>query len=116
MTLAQSLKLCQRRRPIVDPIPAFLDQLAAFERECRSLGYLTADEVGTVKNGSETVENGDTACIGTGGKKRKADCVDVKDGEKKKAIIGPVINPSSPLKGPGKSAAIGPARGPLNRK
>ncbi|EED95851.1 dual specificity protein phosphatase, partial [Thalassiosira pseudonana CCMP1335] len=31
MTLQQSLQLCQRRREMVDPIPAFIDQLKEYE-------------------------------------------------------------------------------------
>ena len=46
MTYQQSLHLCHRRRPVVDPIPAFRDQLKEYELKCRAWGYLTsADHV-----------------------------------------------------------------------
>lgn len=113
MTLTQSLKLCQRRRPMVDPIPAFLHQLATYERECRTLGYLTAvDEV--LKN-NDTDERVAEAFVGTGGQKRKAESSGNDDGMKKRSIVGPAIGPSTSstlLRGRGRSAVIGPARGP----
>jgi hypothetical protein len=111
MTLTQSLKLCQRRRPMVDPIPAFLHQLASYERECRTLGYLTAVDDVLINNDSVA-----EAYVGTGGQKRKAKSSDSDDDMKKKAIVGPAIGPSTLLKGPGRSAVIGPARGPPTKE
>ncbi|KAL7502842.1 hypothetical protein ACHAWX_000540 [Stephanocyclus meneghinianus] len=42
MTYEQSLQLCQKRRGVVDPIPAFREQLRKYEKDCREWGYLTA--------------------------------------------------------------------------
>ena len=123
MTLTQSLKLCQRRRPVVDPIPAFLDQLATYERECRTLGYLTAvDDTGrnneTGDNIAKVHANGKDVAIG--GQKRKVEVGDGDDGKKNKVILGPVIGPSAPTTPPitchGRSAVIGPARGPPTKE
>ncbi len=117
MTLTQSLKLCQRRRPMVDPIPAFLHQLATYERECRTLGYLTAvDDVLIPNDIGESVAE---AYVGKGGQKRKAESSGSDDGMKKNVIAGPATGPpatSTLLKGPGKSAVIGPARGPPSKE
>lgn len=112
LTLKQSLELCRRRRPIVDPIPAFLDQLTTYERECRALGYLTAVDAGEKEVGDS---GKDTPCVGfSRGDKRKADDKrSESDQSKKKKAIGPMIDPSTaPNRGPVRSAAIGPARDP----
>jgi len=123
MTLAQSLKLCQRRRPIVDPIPAFMDQLSKYEKECRTMGYLTAVDAKLDNNDAdkkvvEAQDNeSDNICDITAGEKRKASSSS--DSGKKQKAIGPMIGPSScttPIKGPGRSAVIGPARGPLSKE
>ena len=131
MTLQQSLKVCQRRRPMVDPNPGFLDQLRTYERECRAGGHLTSvdnqlDNVkakekeivegGAVKKVSE--KNGrvrDDTCSSADGEKRKAENSDCGDG-KKKRTVGPIGPPRGPMKsaaiGPMKSAAIGPVMRP----
>lgn len=123
MTLTQSLKLCQRRRPVVDPIPAFLDQLATYERECRTLGYLTAvDDTGrnneTGDNIAKVHANGKDVAIG--GQKRKVEVGDGDHRKKNKVILGPVIGPSAPttppITCPVRSAVIGPARGPPTKE
>ncbi|KAL7531906.1 hypothetical protein ACHAXR_004301 [Thalassiosira sp. AJA248-18] len=119
MTLNQSLKLCQRRRPIADPIPSFLDQLRTYEKECRSWGHLTAmDETqGDERANGKDIEArkkvdekdggaGDKKSPSVGGK-RKSDGAG--DGEKKKRIAGPMVGPP---RGPVKSVSIGPAMGP----
>lgn len=121
MTLTLCLKLCQRRRPMVDPIPAFLHQLSKYEKECRTMGYLTAVD-DTVENndaGKKVAEahdnESDNTCDSTAGEKRKANSSGSSDSGKKQKAAGPMIGPSSctmPSKGPGRSAVIGPARGP----
>lgn len=116
MTMNQSLELCQRRRSMVDPNSAFLDQLRTYEKECRTWGHLTSvddpnDGVGkklSKKDGSEKNSTG----INAGGEKRKAENSDSSDG-KKKRMVGPAIGPGiGPPRGPVKSAVIGPAMGP----
>eukprot|EP00804_Cyclotella_cryptica_P030829 CCRYP_015066-RA/>CCRYP_015066-RA protein AED:0.22 eAED:0.64 QI:0/0/0/1/0.5/0.33/3/0/304 len=52
MTYEQSLQLCQKRRRVVDPIPAFCEQLKEYEKDCREWGYLTAvNQEENAKNG-----------------------------------------------------------------
>lgn len=105
MTMKQSLKLCQRRRPMVDPIPAFLDQLRAYEKECRAGGHLTAVD--------DTLENDDE--VNAAGK-RKTENNSGGD-EKKRRVVGPAIGPSmAPARGPVVSASIGPAKGPPEKE
>ena len=105
MTMKQSLKLCQRRRPMVDPIPAFLDQLRAYEKECRAGGHLTAVD--------DTQENDDE--VNAAGK-RKTENNSGGD-EKKRRVVGPAIGPSmAPARGPVVSASIGPAKGPPEKE
>ena len=134
MTMNQSLKLCRRRRPMVDPIPTFLDQLRTYEKECRSWGHLTTvddDDDGAKQddgNGSAPVEGGDgteekysekdgnaknTGINKSGGEKRKADninCCGSGEKETKKRMVGPIGPARGPVTG---SASIGPARGPV---
>lgn len=116
MTLKQSLQLCQRRRPVAGPIPAFLDQLKTYEGECRSWGHLTAvdETLGNTKD-AEKVTAADISgekvktIINVGEKKRKAEDIGCDDGMKKKQVVGPIGPPRGPAV---KSAAIGPQRGP----
>mmetsp|Transcript_10537 Transcript_10537/g.18736 ORF Transcript_10537/g.18736 Transcript_10537/m.18736 type:complete len:181 (+) Transcript_10537:336-878(+) len=123
MTLQQSLKVCQRRRPMVDPNPGFSDQLRTYERECRAGGHLTSmdNQLDNVKaKEKEIVEGGaikkvsekngsvrDNTCTSAGGEKRKAENSGCGDG-KKKRTVGPI----GPPRGPVKSAAIGPVMRP----
>eukprot|EP00571_Detonula_confervacea_P007588 CAMPEP_0172321156 /NCGR_PEP_ID=MMETSP1058-20130122/42511_1 /TAXON_ID=83371 /ORGANISM="Detonula confervacea, Strain CCMP 353" /LENGTH=163 /DNA_ID=CAMNT_0013036587 /DNA_START=364 /DNA_END=852 /DNA_ORIENTATION=- len=117
MTMKQSLKLCQRRRPVADPNSAFLDQLRAYEKDCRTWGHLTAvdDALENVDAGKKVSKkdgnDGDNSGISAGGEKRKADNIGCSNG-KKKRIVGPAIGPIGPPRGPVKSAAIGPSMGP----
>ena len=111
MTMRQSMKLCQRRRPVVDPIPAFLDQLMAYEKECRTGGHLTAHD--TVENG-EKVEKG---ICETGGDQKRTTEENIGGDEKKRRIAGPAKGPSmAPARGPVISASIGPARRPPEKE
>ena len=41
MTLKNALELCRTKRPCVEPIPAFLDQLGRYEIQCREEGLIT---------------------------------------------------------------------------
>lgn len=43
MTLDDAMELVQRRRPEVDPIPAFLNMLRDYELQCRSQGDIASD-------------------------------------------------------------------------
>lgn len=113
MTYKQSLLLCQRRRPVVDPIPSFCDQLRRYETECREWGYLTAvDAIQNVKQprfgNDQDAEGYGNAKAGSSIKeKRKADSTkDVSESdiiEKKKIkLVGPMP--------PQKLTYIGPAK------
>ncbi len=44
MSLDQALTLARRRRPEVEPIPAFIRQLQSYEERCRSLGLLKDED------------------------------------------------------------------------
>ncbi|KAL7534649.1 hypothetical protein ACHAWF_004900 [Thalassiosira exigua] len=132
MTLNQSMALCRRRRPVVDPIPTFVDQLRAYEGECRSRGHLTATDeaeegekangkqIGVERAGDEGSPNGkpDGAgkrggnAAGNVGGKRKAAAGVPGEGGKRGRVAGPVGPPRGPPRGLAKSAAIGPAVGP----
>jgi len=115
MTMNQSLKLCQRRRPIVDPNPAFMNQLRTFERECREGGHLTSVDIQDVNVGvnekdigKNDVDRGVRNDIGpcVGGKKRKGENIGCGNDGWKKRMVGPI----GPSRGP--AAAIGPAMPP----
>lgn len=121
MTMNQALRLCQRRRPMADPIPAFLEQLRSYERECRSWGHLTSTDesksddkkitkAGPTKSVSEKKE-GNVMAGPIVGEKRKTDDNDSGDGEKKRrTVVGPIGPPKGPIgpaMGPSKSASDG---------
>ena len=111
MTMKQSLKLCQRRRPMVDPIPAFLDQLRAYEKECRAGGHLTA--VDDAQETDDEVKK-DSENNAAGKRKTENNCG---GDEKKRRVVGPAIGPSmAPDRGPVMSASIGPAKGPPEKE
>lgn len=100
MTLQQSLQLCQRRREMVDPIPAFIDQLKEYEKECRSWGYLTAvDQVKESYGNDQASETIGPSCNNAAGEKRKnGDCESgkakvTKETGKKSRLVGPSIGP-----------------------
>jgi hypothetical protein len=100
MTLQQSLQLCQRRREMVDPIPAFIDQLKEYEKECRSWGYLTAvDQVKESYGNDQAPETIGPSCNNAAGEKRKnGDCESgkakvTKETGKKSRLVGPSIGP-----------------------
>ena len=136
MTYKQSLSLCQRRRPVVNPIPAFCDQLIKYEKECRDWGYLTAVD------GEDKVKRQASTCADAGvngkmdasssGKKRKVE-VDNEPNEtvelKKSQTVGPMppIQNSAEIgptfkhhtKGPSVAAVkpiVGPSKGPSDSK
>lgn len=115
MTLDKSLKLCQRRRPVADPIPAFIEQLKAYEKECQSWGHLTsvADD-GSDKKPSG---NGDTiySDIDNSGEKRKAEDSSGDDGRKKRAV-GPSIGPIGPVRPPTKPKGASDEKGGKDEK
>lgn len=105
MTYTQSFSLCQRRRPVVDPIPAFCDQLKKYEKECREWGYLSAID----DDNKQTVK---AASASTSGEKRKTDVGENSDevtGNKKSKVV--IEGPAKEDKKP-KSISIGPAAGP----
>jgi hypothetical protein len=94
---------------VVDPIPAFVDQLKKFEKECREWGYLTAVDEVDEKDKS----------IPSSRDKRKIDCeTDASEQnetqKKSKTKAGPSTMPSSQKPAPGPSAKppIGPSVGP----
>ena len=109
MTLDKSLKLCQRRRPVADPISAFIEQLKSYEKECRSWGHLTsvADDDSVEKASG----NGD---IIYSGEKRKAEDSSGDDGRKKRAV-GPSIGPIGPVRPPTKPKGASDEKGPAKR-
>lgn len=102
MTMKQSLALCQRRRPVADPIPAFVEQLKVYEKECRQFGHLTAVDSSKPSIGPSS--------DGSGGKRKaESESSSSNDGKsgKKRAVgpsIGPSIDPSIPTTG----ASVGP--------
>lgn len=112
--MEQSLKLCQRRRPVVDPIPAFLEQLRTFERECRTWGHLTSVDCGDAEK-SAPEEDGSSRGTSV---KRKASADAGSEGNKKRSVgpaLGPAIGPlaaTGPAMGPTKRPGIGPAARP----
>ncbi len=90
MSLEESLTLMKRRRPCVDPIPAFLEQLKRYEEECKSLGLIKkkiedGNREDRVPEGKEDYDDGSSS------KKRKA-------GSQGKRVLGPMrpIGPSMP--------------------
>ena len=102
MTMKLSLALCQRRRPVADPIPAFVEQLKAYEKECRQFGHLTAVDSSKPSIGPSS--------DGSGGKRKAESESSSSDGKsgKKRAVgpsIGPPIGPSIPTKG---ASVVGP--------
>ena len=102
MTMKQSLTLCQRRRPIADPIPAFVEQLKAYEKECRQFGHLTA-----VDNDSSKPSAGPSSGSISGGKRKVESESSSSDGKSaKKRAVGPSIGPSISI--PSKGASTGP--------
>mmetsp|Transcript_26300 Transcript_26300/g.53850 ORF Transcript_26300/g.53850 Transcript_26300/m.53850 type:complete len:155 (-) Transcript_26300:87-551(-) len=123
MTFQQSLKLCRRRRPEVDPIPAFLVQLKNFEIDCRSLGYLTAldDADGTLLESGGSVKGREISANVNSDKRKKVsddDTCSVRDVDKRRKVegtsIGPSIGPTQPAtvsaKASLKTQSIGPKR------
>jgi hypothetical protein len=112
MTMKQSIKLCQRRRPVVDPIPAFLDQLIAYEKECRKGGHLTANDTSENNDKVKKVSEGNGIFENNGAQKRTTED-NIGGDKKKRKVAGQAIGPSmAPARGPIISASIGPARGP----
>ena len=133
MTYQQALQLCKQKRPAVDPIPAFHEQLKRYEQECRELGYLTATNAqnekcntkkeGTCSESSESTKNSSTIHTKTEtvGSKRQveASCdraVKRRVGPSKPSMgpsIGPSIGPSRPIGiGPRIDQSISPSIGP----
>lgn len=125
MTMDQSLELCKRRRPIVDPNSAFMGQLRTYEKDCRDWGHLTAvngkdcDESAGGEYGKSPRKNDSGAEFRSGdggGEKRKAvENCGCDDKRKNKRVVGPVGPPVGPIgpAGPTRSASpvpVGPAR------
>lgn len=120
MTYQQSLALCQRRRPVVNPIPAFCDQLIKYEKECRDWGYLTAvdgqDEVKKRQQPSTCADNaGVTSTMESSSEKKRKVEVDNKSnktngGTKKSKSVGPTMPPMEHSKAV--KPIVGPSRGP----
>jgi hypothetical protein len=123
MTYSQSLQLCQRRRSVVDPIPAFCEQLQKYEKDCRDWGYLTAG-ITDEKEKKDTPKGAGCAIVGPEAKgkqstaeKRKVEVSNeaiAPDDAKRSKIVGPV--PPS-RKGPvaykpSVKSVIGPSIGP----
>ena len=117
MTLNQSLKLCQRRRSVVDPNCAFMSQLQTYEKECREWGHLTSvdrtpdstnatdQDIGTAKSiSAEVVSGGNSADA----EKRKAQG-GVGEGKKRRTV-----GPRGPPRGPARGIVLGPATRPVS--
>lgn len=93
MSLENALELCRTKRPGVEPIPAFLDQLSRYEIKCREDGLIpscTDDSTGK-KNRSET----DKSSANQDSTRKRKD-------SKYSGTIGPSLPPSS------KRRVIGP--------
>jgi len=107
MTLKQALSLCQRRRVEVCPIPAFIEQLEVYEKECRECGHLTAFDDDAKAEAAAVADS-------TEDNKRPVDPND--DTKlKKRGAIGPSRPPSSTTAGEQqkkKARVIGPSRPP----
>ena len=88
MTFDSALELCQKKRPGVEPIPAFVDQLRRYEIQCREVGLIPScsTDGGGAEGQDETSEK-------DGNRKRKTS---------KSSAIGPSLPPSS------KRRVIGP--------
>lgn len=131
MTFEQGFQLCHQRRSLVEPIPAFCEQLKKYEKECRELGYLTAiDEQSDSKNSnyngcslgsSESLEKQRKASNESNhietqivGDKRKAE--ESADGFHKKRVVGPSIGPSIGPCRTTAATAIGPQRHPVKEQ
>ena len=88
---------------MVDPIPAFCDQLKKYEKECREWGYLTATDEVKASNTQAPKDKSELL-----GDKRKVNVEhddNGQNGSKKSKMAGPMLPPQ-------KSAPIGPAVGP----
>jgi len=95
MTYQEGINLCKRRRPEVDPIPAFVTQLKVYESRCKEMGTIRSKE-GSIRN----VQEGDWDGRGT---KRKAE----------RLTIGPVRVARGPARRPaGISDSAGSIIGP----
>lgn len=91
LTLQEGIDLCKRRRPEVEPIPAFVGQLKIYESRCIEMGMIrVTDDIARSTGGGDRY---------TGGKKRKLD----------NATIGPARGPA---KGPSRNI-IGPTKNPM---
>lgn len=88
MAFDSALELCQKKRPGVEPIPAFVDQLRCYEIQCREVGLIPScsTDGGGAEGQDETSEK-------DGSRKRKTS---------KSSSIGPSLPPSS------KRRVIGP--------
>jgi len=108
MTLNQALSLCKRRRVEVCPIPAFIEQLEAYEKECRECGHLTAFD-------DDTEAKVETACADSSEDSKRPGDPNDDTKVKKRAAIGPSRPPSSTAageQGKKKARVIGPSRPP----
>jgi len=97
LTLQEGIDICKRRRPEIDPIPAFVGQLKIYETQCRESGMIQPT---TNNHGSDgRCDRQDR------GAKRKAGWAAIGP------FRGPARGPTKPFRGPAR-VPIGPFRGP----
>lgn len=111
MDLDSALALVKRRRPVAEPIPAFVEQLKRYEGECKNSGLIHNNEKkqGVDGDSSNTPMINDVTCEKEGGmttnpKKRKA--------EETKITIGPCRGPVGPQRQQKSKKVQGPSIGP----
>lgn len=104
LTLREGIDLCKRRRPEVEPIPSFVEQLKIYESRCIETGMIRV-----IDDCARSTKGGDRY---TSGKKRKLDdaTIGVRGPAKgpSRNIIGPTKNP----KKDGNILVIGPSLPP----
>lgn len=95
LTLQEGMDLCKRRRPEVDPIPAFVEQLKIYESRCKKMDMVRSSE-----NSFGGVGSGDLK-----GKSKKRKAGEVSIGPAR----GPPRGPTRPVHGPPRGP-IGPTK------
>jgi len=108
LTLREGMDLCKRRRPEVDPIPAFVGQLKIYESRCREMGKIQSTNGNPERDGRYDRKEM--------GMKRKASEATIGPARGPARgptgpVRGPVRGPAGPVRGPVKGP-IGPVRGP----
>lgn len=101
LTLQEGMDLCKRRRPEVDPIPAFMEQLMTYESRCKKMGMLQSKD--------NIPQRNDAVNLKEKGMKRKTRELSIGPARGPPRPIGPVLGPP---KGPTKNA-IGPTNNSL---